>query len=83
MALTTTKCPQCGLLHPPLKEGEICPMSKSVLDKSNMVNLLTSKIKILLLTLFKDSSNTELKTFIDEIEKPIIDLINKKAGRNG
>ena len=49
------KCSQCGLYHPPLKQGENCPMVKEKtadgreinLDNflTNMKNIMTANIK--------------------------------------
>jgi len=47
------KCPQCGFFHPPLPEGDSCPMAKEKsgdeIDFSdflyNLRKLLTEKIK--------------------------------------
>jgi hypothetical protein len=47
------KCPQCGLFHPPIPSGDVCPMKKSAdgdeIDFGdflyNLRKLLTEKIK--------------------------------------
>lgn len=58
VALSTSfqVCPQCGFSHPPLKEGEICPMATQKDEKGkeidvsdlmiNMKNILISQIQI-------------------------------------
>lgn len=36
---TFGKCNQCGLFHPPLKSGEICPMAKEKTSDGTEINL--------------------------------------------
>lgn len=55
MQLIFDNCPQCGMVHPPLKEGTICPMRpvKSIegkdIDTSKFIaslkNILISQIQ--------------------------------------
>lgn len=37
--LPVMQCPQCGLLHPPLQEGQICPMAKQKTDSGEEIEL--------------------------------------------
>lgn len=51
----SNECSQCGLIHPPLKEGETCPMAPEITIDGEVVNydhflrslkdILTSQIK--------------------------------------
>jgi hypothetical protein len=47
----TSLCTQCGFSHPPLKEGELCPMAKVKTNDGNdidLTNFFTSLKSILI-----------------------------------
>lgn len=47
-----SQCPQCGLLHPPLQPGEICPNApiKTIDNKEIDVNPFLAKLKTIFIS---------------------------------
>lgn len=76
---TNPQCPQCGKFHPPLQEGEDCPLKGTVDDQNdntqNQINInkFVSTIKSIVL------SNIDKKDIkdIDKFQNHLILELNK------
>ena len=85
----SSSCPQCGKFHPPLKEGDQCPMapvkvkmadgSEKVID----VNLFLDKLKVIFLSQLEQKSVVDpddfMKYLIVETTKTIERYEGKKS----
>lgn len=69
-------CPQCGYYHPPLREGQDCPMAAKKDDQGNDIELgeELSKIKSILISNIQNKKVKNYKKFVNRI---ILEL-NKK-----
>jgi hypothetical protein len=62
--LNTAVCSQCGLIHPPLIPGQICPMIKQKTENNEIINI-------------DDFIVISKNLIIDSIKKKNIKNINK------
>ncbi len=69
------KCPQCGLFHPPLKEGEKCPIAKDKDDKGNEIDFNPFIIQIKNIILAKISKD-EIKNTKKLLADVVINMTN-------
>jgi len=80
-------CPQCGKFHPPLKEGEQCPMapvkiktadgSEKVID----VNLFLDKMKVIFLSQLEQKSVVDPDDFMKYLIVETTKAIEKYEGK--
>lgn len=70
------QCPQCGYYHPPLREGEECPMAKKQDAHGNEIEIGNelSKIKSILISNIQNNNVKNYKKFVNRI---ILELNSK------
>lgn len=70
------QCDQCGKFHPPLEEGEICPLKEVVESNQKGIDLnhFLSTMRKVLLTNIENKNITD----IDKLEKHLIVKLTKE-----
>jgi hypothetical protein len=62
-------CPQCGMMHPPLKPGEKCPNSKEKTKDGNIIPFddLFSKIKTICISQIQNKKIKNINKLFAEV----------------
>jgi len=74
---TFSACPQCGIMHPPCKPGELCPLAKVKTPEGKTIDFekFLADLKIILVSQFESRKVTNHEEVFKKIKLEVMKVL--------